>query len=149
MNTDYPGFDTTEPPEFEEDSELNAHLEATAPNEINENYMIDYNRAWELFPKNRNAENNNKVNANYTITPQTREQFLDFIETYSGTIPRRGKGISSVLVELAMQVLMATIADFNVTLVAKNLRAIMTDENKIKIVIRNLERLVEMLKDKT
>lgn len=147
---DYPGFDTEanqpEPPEFEEDTEYAAHLEATAPNEIGNDRMIDYTRAWELFSKSRSNENNNKkVIKNFTITPQTSAQWLDFIETESGTIPRRGKGISSVLVELSMQLLMATIAEFNVKLVAKNLNAIMTDNNKRKIVIRNLERLIEYL----
>ncbi len=147
MHTEYPGFTpATEPPEFEEDDGYAAHLEATAPNEIGDDRMIDYDHAWKLFTKGRGTENNDrKIIKNFTITPQTSAQWLDFIETESGTIPRRGKGISSVLIELSMQLLMATVAEFNVKLVAKNLNTIMTDSNKRKIVIRNLERLIEYL----
>ena len=66
--SDYPGFDTTEPPEFEEDNGYIAHLEATAPNEIGDDRMIDYDHAWKLFTKGRGTENNDrKIIKNFKI----------------------------------------------------------------------------------
>ncbi len=90
------------------------------------------------------GETNRKI-VTYTITPETDDQWRDFLQTSTGTTPQRGKGISSAMVELAMQALMAVVAEFKPGEVAAALREISTSNVAREKMVANLNRLAAEL----
>lgn len=87
----------------------------------------------------------NRKTLTFTITLQTDQEWRDFLETYTGTQPQRGVGISSPMVELAMQMLMGVIAEFKLDEIAQALREISTTPLSKQNVKDNLDRLAERI----
>jgi len=110
-------------------------------NQITPSYAINDTEAWGLYKEDKQA---NQVKRQFTIRPQTDEQWRDFLLTYSNTIPRKGKGISSTLVELSMRILMAIIAEFQIEDVSKELNTVLNAPNK-QDVKAHLIKLADLL----
>ncbi len=89
----------------------------------------------------------NRKTLTFTITPQTDEQWRDFLQTNTGTLPVRGKGISSPMVELAMQLLMAVVADFKTAEVASRLLEIVSSDEARDNIVTNFSKVSTFLLD--
>ncbi len=89
----------------------------------------------------------NRKTLTFTITPQTDEQWRDFLQTNTGTLPVRGKGISSPMVELAMQLLMAVVADFKTAEVASRLLEIVSSDEARDNIVTNFSKVSTLLLD--
>lgn len=87
----------------------------------------------------------NRRNLTFTITPQTDDEWRDFLHTQTGTLPARGKGISSPMVELAMQLLMAVVADFKTVEVAERLLEIAASGDARDNISNNLVKVSDLL----
>lgn len=87
----------------------------------------------------------NRKNLTFTITPQTDDEWRDFLQTHTGTLPQRGKGISSPMVELSMQLLMAIVADFKLDELAVSLIEISASDEARQQLRANLVKLAEQL----
>lgn len=87
----------------------------------------------------------NRKTLTFTITPQTDQEWRDFLQTNTGTLPVRGKGISSPMVELAMQLLMAVVADFKTAEVAGRLLEIVASDNARDNIVTNLNKVATSL----
>lgn len=109
--------------------------------------IINYENARNLYdksPRPSQTDEENRVKRQFTITPETDFIWRDFITTYSGVAPTRGKGISSAMVELAMKLLVGIVADFKVEELAEELRYVL-NETARKNVRTNLQKLIEYL----
>jgi hypothetical protein len=110
-------------------------------------HAINHENTWNLFEKSvRPAEtgDSNRVKLQFTITPETADQWRDFIETYSGQAPRRGRGIGSALVELSMHIFMGAVADFKLKQTAYEIKRIM-HKNALVNLRQNLLKLASLL----
>lgn len=87
----------------------------------------------------------NRKTLTFTITPQTDQEWRDFLQTNTGTLPIRGKGISSPMVELAMQLLMAVVADFKTAEVADRLSRIVSSSEARDDIANNLNKVITNL----
>ena len=83
----------------------------------------------------------NRKTLTFTITPQTDQEWRDFLYTHTGTLPMRGKGISSPMVELAMQLLMAAVAYFKTKDVAQKLTEISASPQANENLSNNLNQI--------
>ena len=89
----------------------------------------------------------NRKTLTFTITPQTDQEWRDFLHTHTGTRPIRGKGISSPMVELAMQLLMAAVADFKTKDVAQKLTEISASPQANENLSNNLNQISMLMLD--
>ena len=108
---------------------------------------INYENARELYekaPRSTTETEKNRIQRQFTITPATDFSWRDFITTWSGIAPTRGKGISSAMVELSMRLLMGVITDFKITEVANELKHVLNEaaRNNVR---ENLQKLVKLL----
>lgn len=87
----------------------------------------------------------NRKNLTFTITPQTDDEWRDFLKTHTGTLPQRGKGISSPMVELSMQLLMAVVASFKLNELAVSLMEVSGSNEARQQLKVNLVNLAEQL----
>lgn len=111
-------------------------------------YPIDQSKVSELYDRAERPAPEGDVNRKtltFTITPQTDQEWRDFLQTFTGTQPRRGKGISSAMVELSMQLLMASIANFRVDELAQSLSEISASEDARQQLASNLRSLADIL----
>ncbi len=100
---------------------------------------------YERSPRPAPEGEKNRKTLTFTITPQTDQEWRDFLHTHTGTRPIRGKGISSPMVELSMQLLMAVVADFQSNKVATNLREVSASDMARQQLRDNLVKLAEQL----
>ena len=111
-------------------------------------YPISAKRLSSLFPRAprpASAGEQNRVTLTYTITPETDEQWRDFLQTFTGTRPHRGRGISSAMVELSMLTCMAIVADFHPKAVGYLLSEIANSKETKLRMIESLRMLSEQL----
>lgn len=115
---------------------------------IPSNYPINSEAVADLYDRSERPASEGDVhrkNLTFTITPQTDDEWRDFLQTHTGTLPQRGKGISSPMVELSMQVLMAIVAEFKLGEVAASLTEISSSNESRQRLKANLAKLAEQL----
>jgi hypothetical protein len=127
---------------MEEDKKFTEeHDEWAKQTATEEPYMIDYETVWEI--RKQNTEET--VKHQLTLKSSVYNAFLDFLQTHSGTQPRRGKGISSAIIEMFIRLGMAFIAGFNVQECAEDMRNLFDSEYSRDRIKENIQEFVRML----
>lgn len=85
------------------------------------------------------------VRRQFSITEATEQAWIDFMLAYTGTVPTRGRGISSAMVEFCMRLGMGVITEFKLKKVAKDFKQIVPNEQARRTVKDNIKRLADML----
>lgn len=101
---------------------------------------IDYSNVWEYRKRG-----NGKEKKQFTFSPGLIELWETFLIVFSGAKSKRGKGISSTMVELAMRLLIAIIADYKIEEVAEQLSIVLPSDLARRDLRTNLERLISYL----
>lgn len=92
-----------------------------------------------------NMREGNYVRRQFSITEETELAWIDFMLAYTGTVPTRGRGISSAIVEFCMRLGMGVITEFKLKKVAEDFKQIVPNEQARMTIKRNIERLASML----
>ncbi len=124
--------------------ELEKSIEATEELSVPIENLIDRDSAFNLYAKVQKpaAEGNrSRIRQQFTIRPSTLSAWRDFLETQSGSVPQRGKGISSAMIELSMRITMAIIADFEIEIVGDEIASILSHKNTSSLIANNINQL--------
>ena len=92
--------------------------------ELKRDEIVDPIAVGKLFNDKNKPPRRKTRTVTFTIREEQDDAWRDFLQTFSGTIPQRGKGISSATVQLGMSIVMAIIADYKVDEVAEMLRSV-------------------------
>lgn len=92
-----------------------------------------------------NMREGHYVRRQFSITEETELAWIDFMLAYTGTVPTRGRGISSAMVEFCMRLGMGVITEFKLKKVAEDFKQIVPDEHARRTIKNNIERLAGML----
>lgn len=122
---------------------MNEPKDFTQEHEEWRGHLIDYIEARDLFP--HGGKKKTRTTRQYTITNETCAAWDDFLYTYSGTRPSRGRGISSSMTEVAQLLLMAVITAFNTKEIVAKLKRIMPSEYAMKRIKENVKELYDLL----
>ena len=131
-------------------TDQNDHNNDDAPTleELAPSYPVDPSAVAFLYARASRPALEGEVNRKtltFTITPQTDQEWRDFLHTHTGTRPIRGKGISSPMVELAMQLLMAAVADFKTSDVAQKLTEISASSQANENLSNNFNQISKLM----
>lgn len=88
-----------------------------------------------------------RVQRSFTLGKRFDTAWRDFIETYSGTKIRPGNGISSVMGEIAMRMLMALVSGFEVDVVAEALKIMVPSRFALDKMVEHLKQIVVFLEE--
>ena len=87
----------------------------------------------------------NYVRRQFSLTEETELAWTDFMLAYTGTVPTRGRGISSAMVEFFMRLGMGVVTEFKLKKLGDDFKQIVPNEQARIGIKNNIERLASML----
>lgn len=112
--------------------------------ELEHNQILDPIAVGQLFVDEHKPPRRMTRTVTFTIREEVDNAWRDFLVTFAGVVPQRGRGISSATVQLGMSLVMAVIASYKVTQVATMLKDIIHPE-AIAITASNLRIIADWI----